>query len=65
MSEEELDAAVNGQPLTAEQRAWCLEQHQSLREYTHLEDPANSSDQELARDVQLGSWAYVRCAMNF
>lgn len=65
MSEEELDAAVNGQPLTAEQRGWCLEQHQSLREYTNLKDPAGSSDQELARDVAQASYDYVRCTMDF
>jgi len=61
MDDFELEAAANGKPMTAEQRAWCLDQHEFLSEYTRLDDASASSDQDLARDVQKASWDYVRC----
>jgi hypothetical protein len=62
--EAELEAATDGKPMSAELRAWCLEQHKFLSEYTRIDDPSKVSDQELAKDVQQASYDYVRCTMD-
>ena len=64
MDEFELEAAANGQPLTAEQREWCLDQHEFLWGYTRLEGAITSDDQNLALDVLNASRDYVRCIVN-
>lgn len=60
----ELEAAADGKPMSAELRAWCLEQHEFLSEYTRIDDPSKASDQDLAKDVQQASYDYVRCTMD-
>lgn len=49
---QELQDAIDGKPMTTDLREWCLERITSLAEYSDLDDPANSSDQELAKAVQ-------------
>jgi len=62
--EQELQAAIDGGPMTADLREWCLERVTALAEFSDFADPANSSDQELAKAVRKATYACVRSAIS-
>lgn len=65
MDNEELELVASGnRNMTETERAWAYDQYDFLWEYVYSQnkDKLNSlTDAELAKEIQIATWDYVRC----